>query len=319
MKKIKNWQLKQRQKLPLKTKILMSKRRIRDWYRHWHGKVYISFSGGKDSTVLLHLVRSIYPNCPAVFVKTGLQYPEIREFVKVKNNITQIRPEKTFRWIIKNCGYPIITKMQAGYIDDYRNGSEYMKKLRWVGKDYGYGKQYKIHDKWKYLVNAPFKISKKCCYYMKKKPFRKYNKETGRKAYVGIMATDSSQRKKQYLQHACNAYKLEKSRPIAFWRTQDIWDYIRKYNLRYSSIYDKYEGMVKSTGCIFCMFGVHLESNPNRFHVLRKTHPKLYNYCIKELGIGKVLDYIGVDYRKRQLMFSDYTQNVTEASESLLK
>ena len=64
--------LKQRQGLPLHLKIKMSKQRIREFYEHFDGKVYISFSGGKDSTVLLHLVRSLYPNVKAVYIDTGL-------------------------------------------------------------------------------------------------------------------------------------------------------------------------------------------------------------------------------------------------------
>ena len=66
--KVEAWRLKQRQILPLWAKEEMSRRRIRQWYEHWDGEVYVSFSGGKDSTVLLHIVRSLYPEVPAVFV-----------------------------------------------------------------------------------------------------------------------------------------------------------------------------------------------------------------------------------------------------------
>ena len=74
------WALKQMQSLPLESKIQMSQRRIRDWFDYWSGDVYISFSGGKDSTVLKHLVENtpgVY-DVPSVFVDTGLEYPEIR-------------------------------------------------------------------------------------------------------------------------------------------------------------------------------------------------------------------------------------------------
>ena len=66
------WELKQKQCLPLEVKIAMTLRRIREWYEYWDGNVYVSFSGGKDSTVLLHLVRQYYPGVPAVFSDTGL-------------------------------------------------------------------------------------------------------------------------------------------------------------------------------------------------------------------------------------------------------
>ena len=86
--------LKMLQALPLDAKVLKTKQRIREWYRTFDGKVYVSFSGGKDSTVLLHIVRELYPEVEAVFVDTGLEYPEIREFVKSVDNVTWVRPSE---------------------------------------------------------------------------------------------------------------------------------------------------------------------------------------------------------------------------------
>jgi len=85
--KVQSYQLKQRQSLPLAGKIKLSISRIKHWYEQWEGQVYVAFSGGKDSTVLLHLVRSLYKKVPAVFVDTGLEYPEIRDFVKTIDNV----------------------------------------------------------------------------------------------------------------------------------------------------------------------------------------------------------------------------------------
>jgi len=79
--------LKQRQGLPLEAKIIFSQKRIREWHDHWLGQTYIAFSGGKDSTVLLDLVRELYPETPAVFCDTGLEYPEIKDFVKTIPNV----------------------------------------------------------------------------------------------------------------------------------------------------------------------------------------------------------------------------------------
>lgn len=63
----------------LQRKIQVTQTRIIEWYQKNNGKVYVSFSGGKDSTVLLDLARRIYPDIPAVFIDTGLEYPELRE------------------------------------------------------------------------------------------------------------------------------------------------------------------------------------------------------------------------------------------------
>ena len=110
-------ELAQYQSLPLKAKILMSQQRIRDWYRYFGGEVYVSFSGGKDSTVLLDLVREMYSEVPAVFVDTGLEYPEIKEFVKSKENVTILRPKMSFREVIEKYGYPVIGKEVATRIE----------------------------------------------------------------------------------------------------------------------------------------------------------------------------------------------------------
>ena len=82
--------------------------------------------------------------------------------------------------------------------------------------------------------------------------------------------------------------------PMAFWTEKDVWDYINKYNLPYSRIYDM---GYKRTGCMFCMYGIQSEPTPNRFQTMEKTHPKIYNYCIENLGIGNVLDFIGIEYK----------------------
>lgn len=103
--------LKELQGYPLEIKIQLTKQRIREWVHRWGvDGVYISFSGGKDSTVLLHIVREMYPDVPAVFVDTGLEYPEIRQFVRTFDNVEILKPKKNFRKVIDDYGYPIIGK-----------------------------------------------------------------------------------------------------------------------------------------------------------------------------------------------------------------
>ncbi len=287
------WQLRQMQSLPLDAKIIKSQLRIREWYEHWNGQVYVAFSGGKDSTVLLNLVRELYPAVPAVFADTGLEYPEIRDFVKQFDNIKTIRPGMSFRKVLREYGYPVVSKEQAYYIYQYRTTkSEKLRIYRWLGDGKG---RFKISEKWKFLVDAPFKISNKCCDIMKKNPFREYEQKTSRKPLLGVMASDGKQRQGQWLRNGCNAFDLNRPRsnPLSFWLEEDIWEYLHRFNVPYSKIYDM--GYAR-TGCMFCMFGVHLEQRPNRFERMKKTHPKLWNYCIYKLGIGEVLDYIGVEY-----------------------
>ncbi len=288
--------LKTRQRYPLELKVEMSKLRIREWYRHYYGKVYVAFSGGKDSTVLLDLVRSEYPEVPALFVDTGLEFPEIRQFVKTINNVVWVKPKKSFKYVIDRYGYPVISKMVAMAISRYRNTKsdrvrDYRLNGRWEnGKKKIVGT---IPKKYHYLINAPFKIGEQCCDHLKKRPFKDYEKSSGLKPFVGSMASDSNIRAMRYIKYGCNDYKgTSRSNPIAFWMEDDIWNYLKGKNLPYSSIYDM---GYHNTGCAFCLFGIHLEGKPNRFDMMKETHPKLYNYCMDKLGIREVLNFIGVN------------------------
>ncbi len=104
-------ELQELQALPLELKISMTKSRIRSWVKEFgEDGIYVAFSGGKDSTVLLDLVRQEFPNIPAMFVDTGLEYPEIRKFVKQFDNVDWIKPKMTFRQVIERYGYPFISK-----------------------------------------------------------------------------------------------------------------------------------------------------------------------------------------------------------------
>ena len=294
------------QSLPLELKIIKSQQRIREWYEHWQGNTYISVSG-KDSMVVYDLVKKQYPNTPAVFCNTGLEWPEVIANIKTLDNVEIIRPKMNFKDVIDKYGYPVVSKEQSWFIYQYRTTkSEKLKNYRWYGDN---KKRFKISEKWKYLVDAPFKVSSLCCDVMKKRPFEIYEKKTGRKPFLGVMAADSRQRKGQYLRHGgCNAFNLKKrprSNPIGFWVKQDVLQYIFENKISYPACYGDLvvdnNGIFKmseepNTGCMFCMFGVHMESEPNKFQRMKLSHPKQYDYCINKLGLGEVLDYIGVKY-----------------------
>ena len=303
-------ELRQLQALPLDIKIKMTQRRIRDWYNYWGGAVYVSFSGGKDSTVLLHLVREIYPDVEAVFVNTGLEYPEIQKFVKTFDNVTILRPKMRFDEVIKKYGYPMISKEVSQKIHEYRNNPTGWIKDRWDAKgkySKKYGSRFDI-SKWIPLRDSDIPISHMCCNVMKKKPSKDYEKRTGRKPIIATMAEESILRTTKWLRFGCNAFDASRqtSNPMSFWTEQDVLQYIKKYDIPIASVYGSIEyaespeqmrieelgidgcgteklktTVCSRTGCIFCGFGCHLEkAGEGRFERLKETHPRQYEYCI---------------------------------------
>lgn len=299
----------------LNRKIMVTQTRIMEWYMRFNGQVYISFSGGKDSTVLLHIARKIYPDIPAVFCDTGLEYPEIREFVKTIDNVTWIKPAKNFKQVIMEHGYPVASKEISRKVHYAKQGSEWaMKYITGEAVKDGRPSRFNIAKRWSNLVDAPFDVHDYCCYAIKKQPFTKYHKETKNKPIVATMADESNLRTRWWLKSGCNSFDSNKpmSKPMSFWTEQDVLQYIKRFNVPYCSVYGDIvptngnedvltTSNCKRTGCMFCMFGCHLEKEPNRFQRLKESHPKQYEYMLKPiseggLGLKEVLDYIEVPY-----------------------
>ena len=292
------------QSLPLEIKIKKSLRRIEEFIDYYGANyVYISFSGGKDSTVLLDLVRKINKDIEAVFVVNPMQ-PETFQFIKTIDNLTILKPTMSFEEVVKKYGYPFISKEQANYLHDIRYSTEYMKERRLNGDEKG---RFKLSDKYKYLIDSPYPISHKCCEVMKKAPIKKYEKKTGKHPFIGTLAEESSLRTQSYLKTGCNSFNTTRpnSTPLGFWTEQDILEYIYKYKLPINKAYGEIiideNGKYKTTkcdrtGCIACGFGVHLEKNPNRFERMKEEYPKQYDYYFNKLNYKEICDYIGIKY-----------------------
>lgn len=310
--------LRQLQALPLELKISMTKRRIREWVREYGiDGVYVSFSGGKDSTVLLHIVREMYPEVEAVFVNTGLEYPEIQAFVKTFDNVTILRPKMRFDEVIVKHGYPVISKevsecVGQGRIALNRKDGAYTYRLKRLAGDVKAPGGFLDMSKWRPMLEADFIVSANCCAVMKKAPVKHYAKQTGKKPITGQMAAESRLRAQKWLQHGCNGFDMKSpiSNPLSFWTEQDVLQYIKRYNIPIASVYGSVEYALEPeqvrwseiapelavfeskeqqqlkttgcdrTGCIFCAFGCHLEKEPSRFQRLKETHPRQYQYCM---------------------------------------
>ncbi len=203
--------LRQRQAMPLKEKIEMSLERIWEWGQAFDGNISVGYSGGKDSEILLYLARKVYPDTPAVFCNTGLEYPEILSQIKHTDNVIRLRPRITFRRVIQDYGWPVISKKVARGLSILRNptgNNQNIYRLYDTGIN-RFGEPvngFKVAKRWRFLIDAPFDISDRCCQIMKKDPMKKYEKSTGRSQMVGMMADDSKAREKVYLQTGCNAF-----------------------------------------------------------------------------------------------------------------
>ena len=289
--------LKELQALPLNRKILITQTRIIEWYQHFNGSVCVGFSGGKDSTVLLDIVRKIYPDVPAVFSNTGLEYPEIQKFVKGYQNVDIITPKMRFDEVIRIYGYPLIGKEvaeaihYARRIGDPNSEKVINRKRSELSGDKNSARVQFNKEKWLPLArDLPALVSHYCCEKMKKSPLHKHQRKRKYYPILGTLAEESRARKQAWIRHGCNLFEGNKasSQPMSFWTEQDVLQYITDNNLTIASVYGDVVGEPGNlrctgctrTGCIFCAFGAHLEKGETRFQRLAKTHPRQYDYCI---------------------------------------
>lgn len=184
-------------------------------------------------------------------------------------------------------------------------------------------------SKYKFFLDAKFEISSMCCNVMKKTPTKEYAKKTGRKPITAQMASESRLRTQQWLKNGCNGFEMKNpiSNPMSFWTEQDVLLYIKEKNIKIASVYGEIvidneatgqiEGQLtmqnlgvfdlerpllkttgcKRTGCMFCGYGCHLEKSPNRFEMMKITHPKQYDYIMRPkeqggLNYKEIIDWI---------------------------
>ena len=314
MERIEEWKLKQRQALPLSVKVKLTEQRIRSWYEEFDRNVYVSFSGGKDSTVLLDIARKYDANIKAVYLDTWMEYPQVRQFVKSYDNVIRIKPEKSMKQIIEEDGWCFPSKDVAEMIDAVRRDKPWaIRKINGLDKDGNKSEYRQQYTKWKNLVDAPFNISHRCCLDMKEFPVQKYERKTGLKPIVALMADESARRKEAYMRTGCNSFDGARpiSKPMGFWSEQDVLQYIKKNNLPIASVYgsicqqNEIGGQLsiecencklmttgeRRTGCIFCTVGCHLD-NFAKLKRLKQTNRNLYDYFMDEMGLRDVCSWI---------------------------
>ena len=287
--------LKQLLDLPLGAKVRASINRIRQWYEMNSGMVYVGYSGGLDSTALGHLVRSVYSDVPFVFHNSPMEFPENRQFAKAAGAVFT-NPKMALPEVFEKYGYPVVSKRVSQYIDEarrYPGSATAKRRLTGFTSSGKFIPMAKIPSKWRFLLRAPFNISHRCCDVFKKRPAAQYRRKTGRVSILGVRADESQGREQIWYRYGCNAPHLKSPRswPIAFWTHDDVWEYIRAERIPYSPLYDM---GYRRSGCMFCLFGIHMEGRPNRIQLLAKTHPACWRYCMDKLGLREVLRYLRI-------------------------
>ena len=291
-------------KLSLKDKITLSKKIIKEFINDRNEyQSYISCSFGKDSIVLVDIVRSIYPEIPIVYINTGIEYPSCVELSKSYKNVYTITPKKDMKEIIEKYGY--ITPYEkeiSGAIEQVRrnlyNGDCDTYRVKQFRGEIGYNYKKFVKD-----LLAPFKISDKCCYHLKISPLNKFCKENDYKySFVGITFEESNLRKRNLIK---NGFNTEfQSKPLGFWTNNDILQYILDKNLSlakcYGKIIEKNGGLKTSlcqrNGCMCCPIWAQ-EEVPNKFQLLYKYDKENWDYIINDLGFQKVLDWFNIEYK----------------------
>ena len=278
----------------LDRKVLEAMHRIEELYNETDGHCYVSFSGGKDSTVLLALIKmcsEIYTLPPegikAVYSNTGIELGVTVDFVlwckrEWYPNIEIIRPEKSFDWVLKNKGKPMKSKIKAEYLHRWHTGrrAPAVRSLLLTGLSFQ-GKamwQYRIGDMDMHLLHDNLGIvpDASCCTYMKKLPLKNYAKENGLSGYMtGLRQAEGGARwiaiKKR--EKPCTAIingQIQKN-PIVDWTDENVEEFIEKYKVPLSDAYTKY-GFTR-TGCMACPFARNVRNDleymffhePNRY------------------------------------------------------
>ena len=308
--------MRQKQSLPLEAKVILSQRRIREWYEYWDGMVYASVSGGIDSTVMYHLIHELYPDVPGYFVNTRMEFPEIVRFANALPNVRQLIPAMTPAQVFTSFGYPVVSKDVSRSVYYARRGSQWAlhrfdgqnpdgKASTWYANRFG---------RWKKLLTAGFPISDQCCHQLKVLPLAQIEKT--RKPFIGMMASESERRTTAYLHTGCNAYKSRKPRsmPLGFWTNQDVLRYIKETGIPYAKdiygeIVEDSKGqlattMEQRTGCYACPLGQcrrRRKGTESRYERLRRLHPRQYEYAMTPLtegglGLMPVLDFLEIPH-----------------------
>lgn len=271
--------LKMYQSIGLDAKIRYARKMIEFALGH-SKRPLVAWSGGKDSTVLLHLVRQYKPSVDIVFNDTKVEFPETLKFVKFLSrewnlNLHIAKPVrgKDFWWCVEKFGWPLFGKHNALHIASVRRG----------------GKSGEISDDMLRVAKTDVPIHSRCCYHLKEKPSQIVEKRLGCDVkFLGTTAEESRRRKFNWVDWGDHFWSktdnLWKAMPLSIWTESDIWAYHERFDIPYCNLYDM--GHTRN-GCWPCTMDIRFKDN--HLSKLRLSHPKLWRFLVVNKGLGKEL------------------------------
>lgn len=268
---------------------------------------YLSFSGGKDSTVLSALVDMAIPNntIPRVYANTGIEYRMILDFVERERErehpweLHIIKPSVPIKPMLERDGYPFKSKEHSKILDIYnKHGFNCVTVPRYLGAREGYGNRYRCPKSLEYQFTDDFKIkiSDKCCLHMKEEPLDRWAKENQKKCRIlGIMPSEGGRRSTS----KCLAFK-NNGKTLSFHPLVPItkeWEdwFIKEYNIDIADLY-KPPYNFERTGCKGCPFAIHLQAE---LDTLEKFFPTERKQC-EIIWAPVYAEYRRLGYRLKQ-------------------
>lgn len=247
--------------LPFEDKVEIAHKIVKEAFSKFK-RLAVAFSGGKDSTVVLHIVRQYNPDIPVIFANTRVEMPETIKFIrelkeKWNLNLIEVKGKYTFWQIVEKYGLPSTRFLTNSKIALASKGLTQ-------------------------LQGAP-----KCCWYLKEEPaLNMYRKKGIECVFFGITWDESYNRKwsiiKKGLLFYHTTHKHWKCYPIGYWSELDVWTYIEKNNIPVNPAYEK----VDRVGCIVCTAYKDWE------HDMARLYPALYKRICKILGINTIDSFI---------------------------
>lgn len=344
-KKEKHMEMVQKQSAPYSVKVQMSKNRIRSFINECEkrGLNYHVSVGGLDSIVLAHLIKSMGYDVPMVSAST-LEDKSIQEVHKEMGCIV-VQPLKNKVRILQEEGFPVLSKKIANKIDTLAHPTDKNKTVRHAiitgecGEQGHFATDSKMKLPLTYLKlfggldaegevlgysKPDFKVSHKCCYYLKEAPCDNWAKEHNSVPFLGLMASEGGQRADALEENGCNYFgkTTVRSCPFAFYYHSDVVRLAVDLGVHIPKIYGEvktrpndelpdgieyYTTGEQRTGCSMCGFGIQTETRPHRFDRLFERNPQEWDFwmnkCVtdeatgEKYGWGRVLDYIGIEWR----------------------